>query len=475
MAIGSQADDRCGVAPIGAAKHPVPRSPDPHGQTSASPRPSLRRRLATVLVGLALLIAIVQAGFVWLVGYRAEEQMIDRILAEQLGRSIAIYREQPALAAPNTPDMTLHVLRDGDPNGEAGLPVWLRSLPRERGSYEVYPQDGLEYHVAIERDGNAWFFLAYDVAEHEVRQHNEVATLALSVLAIGGLALLLSGRMAAGLTRDLQRLAVAVSGPDGARLDGPPLDALAAHAETAELAGALDAYRARLREAFERERAFSAAASHELRTPLMRAGSSLDLLRTGELDARQSRLIGNVQASLDEMTMLTAALLRVARGQSAEAAAEIALEPLVGEALERLRAEAQARGMSLANRIPPELRLRLDRSALSIVLGNLLRNAIRHSGGREVLVEWEHGTLLIEDDGIGPAAQAESGAGELATGAPVAAPSAGASGLSAESGEAGLGLGLTIVQKICEAAGWDFSIGARPGGGTRAKIGIGPS
>src|SRR5690606_23032745 len=78
-----------------------------------------------------------------------------------------------------------------------------------------------------------------------------------------------------------------------------------------------------------------------------------------------------------------------------------------------------------------------DRDALWIVLVNLLRNAIRHSGGTRVIVDWRDGALGVADDGRGfdvgqgPATRLHDAAGEDGN---------------------GLGLGLSIVERICEAA-----------------------
>ena len=77
-------------------------------------RPSLRQRLAGAFVALAVLASLLQATFVWLISYRNEEQLIDRVAQEQIRRSIAMYWQDPALAQPNTPDMRLYVVPDGD-------------------------------------------------------------------------------------------------------------------------------------------------------------------------------------------------------------------------------------------------------------------------------------------------------------------------------------------------------------------------
>ena len=443
----------------------------------AARRPSLRRRLALAFTLLALLIALGQAVFVWYVGYRAEEKLIDRVVAGQLSRSMALHWQQPGLAAPNTPDMSLYVLRDGDGTAEAALPPWLRDLPRQPGSYEVRPGQGLEYHVGVARDRDAWFYLAYDVDEHENRQRNEIAALALSVLVVAVVAALASRRLARGMTRDLDRLASEVAGDRRDASTGGSLGALAAHSETGRLADALDGYRERLRGAMARERAFSAAASHELRTPLMRAGSSLDLLRSGELDARQRRLVAHVQASLDEMTMLTGALLRVARGQVDSAASEVVLEALADKAIAHLEPEARSRGISLRAELPGATRLDADRSALWIVLTNLLRNAIRHSQGTRVVVGWRDGQLIVEDDGvgIGDGAKEAGAAGVVGAAVETPAPDRPRPGGAPDEDRglaANLGIGLAIVERVCEAAGWRLEVAPRTGGGTRVTVAI---
>ncbi|HRO58580.1 MAG TPA: HAMP domain-containing sensor histidine kinase [Burkholderiaceae bacterium] len=413
-------------------------------------RASLRKRLAGTFVLLAVLASLLQASFVWLITYRAEEQLIDRVALEQIQRSIAMYWQDPALAQPNTANMRLYVVHDGDAAAEAALPWWLRELPRAVGSYESYPFDGIEYHVAVARERDTWFYLPYDVREHEVRQHNAEAALALSVLAVGMLALLVSGGLARGMMRDLNRLAEAVTSKDSPASRFEPL---AAHAETAQLASALDDYRDHLEQALERERSFSAAASHELRTPLMRAGSSLDLLREGPLDERQRASAAQVQSSLDEMAMLTGALLRTVRGHTREVATEIPIAPLVGEIAADLAGEARARRIELRLYVPAGLRLHADRSALWIVLTNLLRNAIRHSAGSSVSLRWQADALLVEDDGIG-----------------IDAARTGRTPAGSDAGGQDLGLGLTIVERICEAAGWSIAIGRRAEGGTRAEL-----
>ena len=416
-----------------------------------SRRPSLRRQLAWTFSALALAVALAQAALVYFTGYRAEEAMIDSIAGEQLRLSIAQYRRDPALAQPNTPDMRLYVAREGD---LSALPDFLRHLPQAAGSHELGADPDLEYHVVVAEDAGRWFYLVYDVADHERRQRNVVAVLAISIAAIMLGALAASDRLARRLTGDLERLSLAVRGEAGAGRGGN-LSELARHAESADLAAALDEQRCRLGAALARERAFSAAASHELRTPLMRASSALELLRASDLDQRQRAKAEQLRASLTEITMLTAGLLRVARGSTREAGKAIALRELVGEVVAHLEPEAQARSIAIVTQVPDAATGSGDRDALWIVLTNLLRNAIRHSGGAQVGIDWCDGALIVSDDGRGFDAGQGPGSRQHASGAEA---------------DEGLGLGLSIVERICEAVGWSLTIDSDSGHGTRAAI-----
>lgn len=413
---------------------------------------SLRRRLAWLLTALALVVAVGQAAFVYWSAERWEEQVIDAIAAEQLRLSMAQYALDPTLAAPNTPDMRLYVTGPGE---EEALPEYLMRLPQASGAYEIFPSPGVEYHIAVgERDGRR-FYLVYDVAEHERRERNVAAILAASVIVIALAVLAGSDRAARRFTGDLERLAREVRN-DGGAASPAPLLGLARHAESAELAAALDERRRRLDAALARERAFSAAASHELRTPLMQAVSTLDLLEAGPLDVQQRGRAAQLRASLAEITRLTTGLLRAARGNASGANSSTDVVSLVDDVFAHLDAEARARSIALRASAASGVSVRADRDVLWIVLVNLVRNAIRHSGGTQVDVRLDASTLVVSDDGRGFDATSEPAQRRRA----------------GEAESSSIGLGLSIVERICEGAGWTIAIDSDTGCGTRVAVGF---
>lgn len=421
--------------------------------------PSLRARLALAFAVLVTVAAFGQALLLYWSSHRSEEALIDRLLDEQLARSLALYESRPDLAFPNSASMTLYV-REGDEVG-GSLPAWLRALPAEDGRHELYLPGDVEMHVAARRDGERVFYLAYDVAEHDRRQSDTVAALVLTVVLVGVAGGLLSRALAGHLLADLERLAAAVrsdSADPAAGHAAAPLASLARHAETLALARAVDEAQARARAAIARERSFAAAANHELRTPLMQASSTLELLEARLHDPGFQQPLGRLKAAHAELRSLTDALLRVARGATAGASVPCGLRELVDAVLGRVADDARAHAVSLSNSVPSESRVVADPGSLTIVLLNLLRNAIRHSRGRAVEVAVRDGWLSVDDDGEGlPEPPIDGGD---------AGPTRGTT--------ASTGLGLAIVARVCEANGWALEIGARPQGGTRAAIRIPP-
>jgi signal transduction histidine kinase len=87
-----------------------------------------------------------------------------------------------------------------------------------------------------------------------------------------------------------------------------------------------------------------------------------------------------------------------------------------------------------------------------------MRNAIRHSGGSHIDIEWRSGRLTVRDDGLGFDHLGQSRPAPCATGD------------TNPCDEENLGLGLSIVYRICEAAGWPLVISRNRAGGTSIDI-----
>lgn len=154
-------------------------------------------------------------------------------------------------------------------------------------------------------------------------------------------------------------------------------------AELRPIAEQLSALLARLEEAFEREKRFSAAASHELRTPIAELRMLLEVAasqpRTGQ---EWSRTTETALGVLARAQSLCETLLRLSRAGAAHPAPGAEARTQVGPVLteQAARAIAMHGGDARLVRIDADETLvaRVESATLAAIVGNLLDNALRH-------------------------------------------------------------------------------------------------
>jgi two-component system sensor histidine kinase QseC len=236
-------------------------------------------------------------------------------------------------------------------------------------------------------------------------------------------------------------------------------------AELAPVLRALDALFERVAGTLENERRFTADAAHELRTPLAALKAQVQLAAlTGDAEERR-RALARSEQGIARMTHLVEQLLTLARLE-AEAAgpardrADVAR--IVAEVCAEAGAAALAKGVELEPDAPQPVPARVERHLVAVAARNLVDNALRYTpaGGHvRVRVDAQDGgaRIEVEDDGPGvPEAQRallgrrfhrlQQGAAE------------------------GVGLGLSIVQRIARLHGGRLEFAAAAAGGLRATL-----
>jgi signal transduction histidine kinase len=233
----------------------------------------------------------------------------------------------------------------------------------------------------------------------------------------------------------------------------------AADDEVQELADALARYSDRLAEFVARERQFTRDASHELRTPLTVVQISSDLLLADEpLSEPGRRAVKRIRRATGDMDELTSLFLLLAREDEVGLpASAVCINDVVSEELER--AQQAAEGKPVVARFTEKYRLHLDapERVLSVLVGNLLRNAFSYTDQGEVEVSIDADRVVIRDTGVG---MAPDRLAELYR--PFVR------GESARRG--GHGVGLSIVRRLSDRFGWPVDIESQPGVGTRVEI-----
>lgn len=404
----------------------------------------MRFRIAITVASLALLAILVQAGVLFFMFEDMEEAFIDRILDQQLERSIEIWRNSPRLAQPNSPGMTLYRLAAGDVTAPADL------ARLAVGNHEIF-KGGSEFHVAVREEEGARFILLYDVAGHEARLADMRAIIISGALLVTLAVMVAVYALAGRLTRRLEALAAQVDG--GARTGCHAQPGM--EREILAVARALDAHEARHAALLARERDFTANLSHELRTPLTAIRTDAELIAAvpGLPDAAQRRA-GRIIAGVDQIAGLAESLLFLAREARSGLNEEVHLESALREAWAAIAAQ-YGPAVQLELDVAHQAVLQADPSLLALVLRNLFDNAVRHAQAGKVACRLRGSILQVHDDGPGFSAGDLPRVFERFFRHP-------------ESG--GHGLGLALVSHICTACGWEVRAANAPEGGAQISI-----
>ncbi len=229
--------------------------------------------------------------------------------------------------------------------------------------------------------------------------------------------------------------------------------------EVSALADALYRFAQRINEFVNRERVFTRDASHELRSPLtvIKIAANM-LLSEQELSIPMKRSVERIKRSATDMEELVGAFLLLARESEQGLSREpVCVNALVKEEIER--ASVLLAGKPIDVKSTEDVRLIVDTSekVLSILIGNLIRNAFSYTDEGRVTVHVGNSFVRIEDSGIGiPKQEVESVFKPFHQGH--------------AKRRGGFGVGLTIVRRLSERFNWPVHIESQPEIGTRVTV-----
>jgi Na+/proline symporter/signal transduction histidine kinase/CheY-like chemotaxis protein len=236
-------------------------------------------------------------------------------------------------------------------------------------------------------------------------------------------------------------------------------------AELMKLNSELDKARAAAEDANLGKTRFIAAASHDILQPLNAARLFASSLVERHSRSKDTELVRNLDASLESVEDILSALLDISKLD----AGGFKPEPTafqIGEILQALSLEfaplARKKGLKLTV-MPCRLAVRTDRKSLRRILQNFLANAIKYTPSGRVLIGCSRaGKALrveVHDTGPGiPAHQQKLVFREFER-------------LHKESSETpGLGLGLSIVDRMAKILGHKLALKSKPGAGSMFSI-----
>ncbi len=409
---------------------------------------SLRSRLSITLAIFGGVVSLVLASIIYIASADLEARLIDDTLNAELDDYIARRHRNPFSLPERTATIRAYVV--AEQGGTTQIPEAVRTL--EPGLHALI-LDGISYRAAVRAVADQRFVVLYDTSALRQREAGFITLLSVSVLLVAIISALAGRWLAVRMIAPVNELARRVSElhPE----DEPaPLAEEFPWIEVRRLAEDFDIYLQRLHDFIERERLFTGDVSHELRTPLAVINGATELLLSDEtLDSRIRKRVLRIARATNSMEEITAGLLALARekGDASSRSIECDVETVAREVIEHYQALFQHKSVDVILDVKAPLKVHVDHAILSMVLGNLLRNALSFTEQGQVKVKIDKNTIQVEDNGPG-----------FGTDNPEHLFQPYVRGNHSGSGA---GLGLSLVWRLCELAGWKVSLSNRAEGG----------
>ncbi|ALS98523.1 sensor histidine kinase [Lacimicrobium alkaliphilum] len=384
---------------------------------------SLKHRLLLSIALITCLTAVLFGFLSFLFAYHIEDSFFERLLEDEAKR---INFGKDLSYHPGLPIFSLYQRQNQLPE------ELLQILKQEPQRREIGTSDGRHFHL---KQLDEERMLVAEVSDYLVVRKIKLAMLEFLLIGLA-LVLLLSLWVTLGtanrMLRPLSKLTnmletLSQHPPEPGFSKGYPDN------EIGMLARTLDQQLQRIQAFIQREQQFTRDISHELRTPVAVFQGALTLLKQTTSEPRQLELIERLDTNQQRMQQCLNTLLALAREENLQpqplqlrAFGEQALLPHL-LTLERHNREVQLD-------VPGETRLCLPTSVLSIILDNLITNAVAHGQGK-LIVRYEDTQLTIANQGPGIIPELQSSLFEP-----------GSKGAHSQ----GLGMGLSIVNRLCQ-------------------------
>ena len=413
-------------------------------------QPFVRRILIAFVLMTIIVSGAFSIGIVIVVHYVEENLMSDSLQSELQ----TILREDIGKNRPPRLHVGTYFYASNLP--QYAIPERYKNL--STGFTELVNSEGA-FYVLVRRDAHKTVMLLQKQDEFEAREQAlfKVVLMGfiLSVASAWGIGLLMAGKVIA----PIRRLAQQVRHRDQLHKLAPPLAVEYSKDEIGQLAEAFDNTLGQIRQSLERERLFTSDVSHELRTPLMIIATSCELLLAeADLTERERVQIERISRATDDMRQLVQTFLQLARDHDSAEAINHSLLYVANEQVEYWQPQFHAKQLAFyykndtADDTTP-----YSAVFLSTVISNLLRNSLHYTEKGFVRLQLGVNEFSIEDSGSGIPVEQQDAIFRPFFRGPQAR------------GE-GLGLGLSLVKRICNKQGWTISVHQRPEGGTRFTV-----
>ena len=393
--------------------------------------------LQTLFIIFAVLVSIFT--ITWIL----EKSLVKQALELEADSFIANYQEDANFPLPRTRNLIGYLVT---PTFDSGVPDDIRTL-----SPGLYPDVIIQGRdkavpVYVRKFDNNLLYLIFEGANID-RLVGVFGLIPMSILLIliytsSWIAYKLTWRAASPVLNLAQKLRE--SNPEGHNLK---VSSANLRGDTKELVEALEEYSNRIDVFIDRERQFTADVSHELRTPMTIIDGAAQFLEAEkDVSTKGKDRVKMIRRACRDVNDLINAFFLLAREQQND---DIVIQTKVSEVIQdqviKFSSLIDSRKIDLIIDIENELIANTHKTALDIIIGNILGNAIKYTQQGTIEITLADDQVVISDTGIGipddllPTLFERHVRGR---------------GLN----QAGEGLGLAIVKRLCDQFDWNINI-----------------
>lgn len=234
--------------------------------------------------------------------------------------------------------------------------------------------------------------------------------------------------------------------------------------EVGKIAYALDNYAQSLTDYVTRDKEFNADVSHELRTPLAVIASTVELIKSNpNISEKELNRINRIERAVKQSSELTETLLMLAREERKENQGLERTQPaiIIRKILESHQDTLKLKPVTTKIIEKDWLQVKAPESVVSVVLGNLIGNAIKYSTEGTIYIILDSQSIIVQDEGVGVT---ESELPKLFE----------RHYRANKSSSKGSGIGLAIVKRLCDLYNWHIEIRQNKTAGLTAILTFNP-
>jgi signal transduction histidine kinase len=404
--------------------------------------------LQAVLISVAAMLSVFFAKIV------LEEILIKEAIKQEADYFWENYQLEQTFPLPDTRNLT------GYFNIEQLPPYLPRDVPKDTGFYEYEDNEIVLY---VSQQHARTLYLLYNRGQVDtLAAYYGLFPLAL-ILIVLYLSLWVTYRVSRRtispvslLARQVNKIDIAARDLSSLQIENLPFDI---DDDIQVLADAIVNLGDRLDAFITREQNFTRDASHELRSPLTVINIAADmLLSEQELPVAAQKSVVRIKRAAADMQELTEAFLLLARESDQGLSEEpVCVNDVIEEEVERARLLNSEKQLEIIYSPQRTLITRASDKVLSVLFGNLIRNAFLYTEEGRIVIDIKDNSVIIKDSGKGMSQQQVD---------EIFKPYYRGNNTSTH----GYGVGLTIVKRLSDRFNWPIKISSTPGKGTSVEV-----